>query len=178
MAKILNLIRHTTPNVEKGILYGHTDLDVVESFKEELKEIILTNSFLPNEHIVYSSPLNRCKVLAENLFSQEILFDSRLKELNFGDWEMKPWQEIDPIHITEWKNDFVNTSPPNGESIKTLSIRVYDFLEELKPTPHRTINIVAHAGVIHLISLYCLNKPLESFEFNMKYGAVYQHELK
>lgn len=178
MARILNLIRHTTPNVEKGVLYGHSDLDVVDTFHEEVKEMITNHSFLPNNHVVYSSPLKRCKVLAQTLFSQDITYDSRLKELNFGDWEMKPWHEIDPSHLVQWRNDFLNTTPPNGESIKSLSVRVYDFLEELKTTPYETINIVAHAGVIHLISLYCLNQPLESFEFNMKYGAVYQHELK
>ncbi|MFA9290527.1 MAG: histidine phosphatase family protein [Solirubrobacteraceae bacterium] len=177
MAKYLNVIRHTTPDIKKGILYGQTDLGIVDSFYDEVNEIKRNNIFLNNNEIVFSSPLKRCKVLAQELFSQDIIFDSRLKELNFGDWEMLPFEKVGEKNLVEWRNDIVNTRPPNGESIKDLSIRVHEFLEDLKKIENQTINIIAHAGVIKVISLYCLNEPLERFEFKMNYGEFFQFEL-
>ena len=57
------LIRHTTPAVGKGICYGQTDLDITDSFKEEVAAII---PHLPdNIQTVFSSPLQRCKKLAD-----------------------------------------------------------------------------------------------------------------
>ena len=42
------LIRHTTPLIEKGICYGQTDLDITESFEEEVSMI---HPHLPSSNI-------------------------------------------------------------------------------------------------------------------------------
>ena len=34
------LIRHTTPKIEKGICYGQADLNVADSFEEEINVIL------------------------------------------------------------------------------------------------------------------------------------------
>ena len=34
---LIHLIRHTTPDIETGICYGQTDLDVSDSFEKEKK---------------------------------------------------------------------------------------------------------------------------------------------
>ena len=36
------LVRHTTPAIEKGVCYGQTDLNVAETFEEEV-ELVLKN---------------------------------------------------------------------------------------------------------------------------------------
>src|SRR5690606_37382738 len=85
------VVRHTKVAVNKGICYGQTDVALADSFQEELA--VLKNH-LPNDFDqLFSSPLSRCKTLAEP-FSSEIIFDDRLKEMHFGDWEMKTWNDI------------------------------------------------------------------------------------
>src|SRR5919112_6388007 len=111
----LYLIRHTTPDITKGLCYGQSDLDVTDSFEPEAQ--CIRPHVPPHISHVFSSPLQRCRKLAEYLFpAQPIVFDDRLKEINCGFWEMKLWDEIDKEHLRSWMDDFVHTSMPGGES--------------------------------------------------------------
>ena len=109
------LIRHTTPLIEKGICYGQTDLDITDSFEEEVSMI---QPHLRQTNIkVYSSPLQRCAKLANALYRSEIIeYHDELMELNCVDWEMQKWDEIPKSAIQPWMDDFVNVVVPNGES--------------------------------------------------------------
>ncbi|RYF97545.1 MAG: alpha-ribazole phosphatase [Chitinophagaceae bacterium] len=123
------LIRHTTPDVAKGICYGQTDLDIDKDlFEEELK--IIQNK-LPNDiSKVYSSPLRRCTVLAQHLFSN-FETDDRLMELNFGKWENKNWNDLDQTELNHWMADFVNVPASNGENYTQLYERNIQFIKQL-----------------------------------------------
>ena len=71
------LVRHTTPNIEKGVCYGQTDIDVTPSFNEELK--VIQEKIQPKESdLVFSSPLLRCEKLATSLY-ESITYDDKLK---------------------------------------------------------------------------------------------------
>jgi alpha-ribazole phosphatase len=165
------LIRHTTPLIEKGTCYGQTDLDVTESF---LAEAACIQAHLP-PHIeeVYSSPLRRCRQLAEHLFpSHSIRFVDHLKEIHCGEWEMKLWDEIDGERLQAWMADFVNVTIPGGESYLDLYRRVsrwFDTLPEKK-----AVAIVAHGGVIRSMLAHIEAVELkDSFEqFKLRYGCV------
>jgi len=117
------LIRHTTPKIDKGICYGQSDIDVQDSFEEEVVDIKKNIPTNIKNVTVYSSPLIRCKKLAQ-CFSKEITFDKRLMEVNFGDWELQSWDAIDKEDLDTWMSDFVTIAPPNGESYAQLSERV------------------------------------------------------
>lgn len=171
------LIRHTTPNIQKGLCYGQSDLDITETFAQEA-ECILPH--LPR-HIahVYSSPLQRCRKLAEYLFpDHKIMLEDRLKEINCGEWEMKLWDEIEPEYLKHWMDDFVNTSIPGGESYVQLYDRVVSFFETL---PRQgAIALVAHGGVIRSILSYVEKVALhDSFNvFSLRYGCVVRLHLQ
>jgi alpha-ribazole phosphatase len=165
------LIRHTTPKVGKGICYGQTDLDIDEtSFDQELNFI---SKNLPNDIEKYfSSPLKRCKQLAERL-SPDFKVDERLMELNFGDWENKTWNEIDKTKLNEWMQDFANISPPNGENYKALHLRTESFITEVLKTDLQKIAIITHAGNIRSFLSFVLSLPLEnSFRIRLDYATV------
>jgi len=86
------LIRHTTPAVERGICYGFADIDVAPTFETEAARV---KGLLPDKPMdVYASPLQRCSKLATYLFGHTFTTDERLKELNFGDWEMQRWDDL------------------------------------------------------------------------------------
>ncbi|OLY93794.1 alpha-ribazole phosphatase [Cnuella takakiae] len=170
------LIRHTTPDIKKGQCYGQADLDITESFEQEAQCI---RPHLP-QHIshVFSSPLQRCRKLAEFLFpNHAIRFEDRLKEINCGDWELKLWDEIEPDYLKRWMDDFVNVCIPGGESYLQLYDRVVSFFETL---PRKgAVAVVAHGGVIRSILSHVEQVALhESFNvFSLRYGCVVRVHL-
>ncbi len=165
------LIRHSTPNIAKGICYGQTDISLNEkAFAEELKNI---QSKLPNgiEHF-YTSPLQRCKILTQQL-TLNYTADNRLMELNFGDWENKPWNKLNQADLNIWMSDFVNVPAPNGENYRELHNRTSNFIECLLKTDFKKIAIITHAGNIRSFISWALNLPLEnSFRIEVACGAV------
>ena len=162
------LIRHTTPAVEKGICYGQTDLLLADSYLEEFKHIqkeLQAESF----PMIYSSPLTRCSRLAEHL-SSNVIFDERLKELNFGTWEMLAWSDIDQKELNHWMQDFDHVQVPNGESYMELQQRSIQFIEEKKKELD-SIVVVTHAGVIRSLWAYANQISLKkSFDLKLNYG--------
>ncbi len=172
------LIRHTTPLVAKGTCYGQADLDITESFDEEVARI--------REHIpagietVYSSPLQRCKKLANTLFPQHnIVTHHDLMELNCGSWELKLWNEIPKNEIQPWMDDFINIRVPDGESYLDLYERVVSCFEQIRKEG-KTAAIVAHGGVLRSILAYITQTPLkEAFDvFTFHYGCVIKLSLQ
>lgn len=143
----LYLIRHPPPQVAEGICYGTTDLLLRENPQAIARTIKLQ---LPEDLTVFSSPLTRCRLLAEALHPAPS-FDPRLKELNFGDWEMQAWEALDRAAINTWAENPADYTPPQGESVSELQARVHDFLAEqyAQKTTHAVL--VTHAGVMKVI---------------------------
>lgn len=174
------LVRHTETVCEKGICYGQSDVEIRTPYDVVFETIL---SQLPKEAILYSSPLQRCIVLAkhiqENIQIETIIEDSRLMEMNFGDWELKSWDDIPQEILNPWMTDFVNVRVPNGESFVDLNERVLDFLEnEISKDIEKPLIIVAHAGVIRSILCKINNLPLqEAFTSKLDFGAVVKMEL-
>ncbi|TLX72647.1 alpha-ribazole phosphatase [Labilibacter sediminis] len=169
------LIRHTTPDIDQGLCYGASDIDVTSDFKKEAAHIKATiNNFDP-EHI-YTSPLIRCKKLADDLYPQkQISQDARLMEMNFGDWELQQWKEINNETIEHWSNDFVNLPTPNGENFKDLNTRSLEFWKDkIQVLPSSSkVAIVTHSGVMRCLLSKFLHIPLDKiFRLKLNYGAV------
>lgn len=166
------LIRHTTPKIAKGICYGQTDLDITDTFLEEIKPIIKEIPVNNDEIIYYSSPLKRCKKLAEKL-SNKIIFDDRLKELDFGDWELQNWNDINKEELDHWMNNFVKVAATNGESYLDLHARTTDFLSDIAKQNPKKVIIITHAGVIRSLYSFIKKTSLEtSFDLKLEYGQV------
>ena len=156
------LIRHTTPKIEKGICYGQSDIELAHSFEEEAQKVL--NQLPQQFDVVYSSPLKRCNQLA-TLINPNYIADPRLKELNFGDWELKKWEDIPSNKITPWYDDWVNVPNKNGESCFQLVERMKSFLDEQSNL--NRVAIVTHSGLIRSALVYLNNTDLkDSFKKN------------
>jgi alpha-ribazole phosphatase len=165
------LVRHTTPDIDKGVCYGQSDIGVVGSFFEESK-IIEAKIPESTDRLVFSSPLKRCVKLAAK-FSENFKEDSRLMELNFGDWELKKWNDIPKEEITPWMTDFVNVAVPNGESYLDLNSRVLEFYNEVLQINCEQIIIVTHGGAIRSLLANLTNVTLkDSFDIKVEYGQT------
>ena len=165
------LIRHPTPAIAAGICYGQTDIEVAESFEEEAK---LIQQQLPDIINIYSSPLKRCRQLANHIYPDvTITFADDLKEMHFGEWELQPWDQIPNEPLEVWMKDFVNVRVPSGENYLDLYNRTITFYNHII-NKNQSAAIFTHSGNIRSILSYVNNVPLEeSFsKFKIGYGEV------
>lgn len=169
------LVRHTETVCEKGICYGQTDVNVAQPYDIIFETIVQQ---LPKDALLYTSPLQRCAILSKYIQKQTQITnykeDIRLMEMNFGDWEMKNWNEIPPEELNPWMEDFVNIRVPNGESFVDLHERVSDFMEnEILSKTSQKVIIVAHAGVVRSILCLLNSLPLkDAFQNKVDFGQV------
>lgn len=166
------LIRHTTPDIPKGICYGQSDIPLATSFAEEAEKVL---GQLPAEiDAVHSSPLSRCVELASTITDQAVELVPELQEMNFGEWELKPWSDIPKDALDPWMKDFVNHQIPNGESMQLLARRVNRWYDELLATNSERVVIVTHAGPIRVLLSTINQTPLEeAFDrYPVDYGQV------
>lgn len=170
------LIRHTNVKNSESICYGQSNPALADTFGEEVAAL---KAKLPTDFdAIYSSPLNRCKLLAEALGYENVQLDDALKEVNFGTWDGKPWTEIPQIELDSWMADFVNITPPQGESLVNMHARVSSFIETLRIQQHKKILIITHAGVIRNIFSHILNIPLANiFKLSVSYGEIFRIKL-
>ena len=166
----LILVRHTKVAV-KGVCYGFSDVNLADTFereKDEVLKIVDTKGIL-----VVSSPLSRCTKLASYL-SSKFQTDKRIKELNFGDWEMKKWDDLSDPKFDIWMNDYINYKCPNGESLLDMKSRVEDFYKEITSKNYNKVIIVTHGGVIRLFYHLIKGVSLENiFDIKIEYGEVH-----
>ena len=117
--------------------------------------------------------LSTAKILIDE---QEIIVDDRLKERSYGDWSAKSKEELKMV-IGE--DDYYaarrgwETSPPNGESLKDVSLRVEPFISELPKEGN--ILVVSHGNTIRAISvLFGVNTRDNVKSFEIKVGTVFK----
>ena len=170
------LIRHTTPKIAKGICYGASNLDVVESFPTEAQAVSkVLPSYQKNIRVI-SSPLFRCKQLADFIATPtEIEIEERFKEMSFGDWELKYWKSIERATMKKWFANFVTIPCPNGESFQEVHDRTMAAFDAIRQNSHQQVWIVAHSGIIRAILSNLRRSPLQNaFNDKMDYGVVYK----
>ena len=125
----LYLIRHTTPDINAGICYGRSDIDVAATFEAEV-EAVLYKLAEAQPTAIYTSPSQRCRRLAQLLAQTHqcsFVEDERLMELHFGEWEMRGWQEISLEDLERWGSSYIQQGPPGGEAYQALHQRARLF---------------------------------------------------
>lgn len=163
------LVRHTETVCPKGICYGQSDVELLEPYLQQFEDI---KKQMPENAMFYSSPLQRCTILANHLSASDYKVDKRLMEMNFGNWELKNWDEIQKDEMDPWMNDFVNVNVPSGESFVELYNRVLSFIEEKKEETVSLV-IVTHAGVIRSFLCKQMNLDLkDAFSNKVDFGQV------
>lgn len=162
--------------VEKGICYGQTDVPLADSFPEEAEEV---KKKLSNYKIdaSYTSPLTRCRRLADFCGFPNAIPDARLMEMNFGEWEMKRYDEISDPRLQLWYDDYLNTPATGGESAMMQRDRFKDFLDSLDFSEEKTIAIFTHGGIlIHALVMLKGLSYSEAFSRNPTYGTVLEFQ--
>lgn len=152
----LHLIRHPRPNVPPGVCYGQSDVGLAESADAVAARL---RPILPERFALHASPLARARLLAVELGAP--VLDDRLKEMHFGEWELRPYAELGPA-IDTWATDPMGFRAPGGESARDMSARVLQWLDALlATTPAAPVVVVAHGGPLRAIAGHLLGLPPE-----------------
>jgi alpha-ribazole phosphatase len=165
------LVRHTRVQTGPGICYGHLDVPLAETASHDIER---TLTLLPRDPSipVISSPLARCRTLAERI-STRVCFDPNLRELHFGQWEGRPWSEIPRQELDTWGENFATEGPPGGESFADLRERTLLALASVHATGASKVICVTHGGVVRSFLCLALELPaLKAFDFDVDYGSV------
>ena len=174
----LVFIRHTSVNVPKGVCYGNTDVDLAPSFPQEARAV--TDKLRTYQlDKTYCSPLSRCVKLAEFCGYPDAIRDNRLKEINFGAWEMQSYDDITDPKLQEWFDDYINVRPPEGESVIDQRNRLENFIEEIKSrNKESVIGIFTHGGIlINALVAYGNKTYDEVYNDFPPYGSIIEIEV-
>jgi alpha-ribazole phosphatase len=168
----LYLIRHPAPQVAAGICYGRTDLALAGDVATVAARIRAQLPQLPPQLPLFTSPLRRCRQLADALHPAPHS-DARLQEMNFGAWEMTPWSRIQREALDGWAADPLGYRPPQGESVAELQARVRAFVAETQAAGLQRAVLVTHAGVMKVIVGQAQEMPPRQWMALMfEYGCV------
>ena len=179
----ITFVRHTAVDVEPGICYGRTDVPLKQTFPEEAakaREAILTAMESNGEPFdaVFRSPLSRCRLLADACGYEDAIPDERLLEMNFGEWEMKRYDDIKDTRLQEWFDDWLHVSPPGGESFLDQNMRVRSFLDDMKKSGKENILVFTHAGIMMNVMLILGMASKERlFDSQPPYGGLLTVEV-
>ena len=168
----LVFIRHTSVDVPRGVCYGRTDVPLASTFPAEaqaVKEALNTYTF---DH-AFVSPLSRCRALASYCGHADATADDRLLEMDFGAWEMQPFDAItDPV-LQDWYRDYMNVRPTGGESSADQRARLADFLNELRTKNYGTVALFTHGGIlIHALAMLGGLSYEDIFKAPPGYGSI------
>lgn len=149
----ITFVRHTAVDVPPGVCYGQSDVPLKETFPQEVAVVARNLMNIRRDSgkefdAVYRSPLSRCRLLAEACGFPDAVTDERLLEMNFGEWEMRRYDEIDDPRLQEWYDSWLSTRATGGESFMDQRRRVRDFIREKIESDERNILLFTHAGVI------------------------------
>lgn len=145
------LIRHgQTKENELGIIIGQRNGTLTRKGIEDTRKLKRTidNYLIQN---VYTSDLGRCiktaSILSDGL-GLKVNLDARLREINFGDYQGKPYSVVKGDYLTNLNKNF-----PNGESNFQMIHRVIDAINDIfTNNSDKTVLIVTHSGPISAIS--------------------------
>jgi broad specificity phosphatase PhoE len=176
----LLLIRHAAVDGNaRSLLVGSSDVPASPEGLAGLQRLApVLAGFQPEAW--YSSPLRRarqtCGRLAEFCpAAGQAMVDERLREIDFGRWEMKSFADIagsEPELIAAW-SEYSHFTFPEGEAVAAFHARTAAFFAELRAAAHREIAVVAHGGVIRTLICLALGlSPRHYLLFDVRPGSL------
>ncbi|MBI3229342.1 MAG: histidine phosphatase family protein [Burkholderiales bacterium] len=185
----LALIRHPAPAIAAGVCYGASDLLVEEPVLAAcIAPLSLALEKMASDAPLYSSPQQRAQVLAQRLAlarKVSLIEDERLREMDFGRWEMAAWEQIPRSEIDAWAADVLHYAPGGAETVLQMTQRVLAFLQQLlRVDGGGEAIVVCHAGTIRILKAWQPTLSVEQIALlaaqdveKIAYGAVVWKEL-
>jgi alpha-ribazole phosphatase len=150
------LVRHAPVLLAPGLCYGALDVPADPAATAACAQALAAQ--LPPALRVSRSPLQRCEQLAQALqaLRPDLTFktDTRLREMDFGAWEGRPWDAIARDEFEAWTRNFADHAPGgHGETVRALMQRVGAAFDDLRQHGQTEGVWLTHAGVIRAVQL-------------------------
>ena len=151
------LLRHAPVIAPAGTCYGATDY-AAESAATQIAAA-KADALMPKLEkgiALYSSPLQRCTALANELLQLRpdlapLHIDAHLAEMDFGVWEGSKWDAIPRSAFDAWMADFASHRFGGCESTQGFIDRVAAFVQQLQAQGITQAVCVCHAGTIRAL---------------------------
>lgn len=145
------LLRHARVTLEPGLCYGASDVPADADLTRQAAESAA--ALLPAGLTVRVSGLARAQQLARELAGLRTDLcrpqtDTRLNEMDFGQWELQRWDAIPRTAFDTWMADFAHHRFGGAESTQQIIDRVADAIDELRQQRLTEAAWITHAGVI------------------------------
>ena len=155
---MITFVRHgETAHNRDGRLQGRVDLELSEKGLDQAARAAARFSDSKVDRI-FTSPLRRALQTAAaiaEVCGAEIEIDDRLVELDYGEWDGRPLDEIRPARASGWMSD-PTFAPPGGESLVAVMARVASFCGDRLGADDRVI-AVSHVSPIKAAVAWALD---------------------
>lgn len=159
MITIIYETHATSLDNEQGLASGFYNVDLSEIGERQAKELGERYRDDPPD-VVFCSDLRRAYRTAEIAFGGRgipIIRDSRLRELDYGDWTRRPSEEVRFERVKHVHEPF-----PNGESYMDAMLRMRRFLSDLRrDCDGKKVLLIGHAATHHALQYWIEGRPLE-----------------
>jgi len=161
------MLRHgqTDLNVSR-VYFGSTDVPLNET---GIQQALNMRNKIPEAafDVCYTSPLIRASVTGKLVYPEAaFLVEPGLAERDLGKWEglsVSEIQEQYPKEWLEWRNNWQEFEPPEGESFLAFWNRVTTFLDMIRLDPiNHNVLLVTHSGPIRCFLAYSLGMPYDA----------------
>ena len=173
--KIYFAAHATTTDNEAKIASGWKDAELSEVGLKQAKEL---GEFFENIKIdlICTSDLKRAVDTVKIAFGENfpVIIDKRLRELNYGDFNGKPSEIVEPMKLQKIKEPF-----PNGESYEQAVSRVQDFYRELKKNhPDKIVLVVGHRATQYGLEILATGNTIEEcLAAPFKWQPFWEYEI-
>lgn len=174
------LVRHGEAEGASGRAIGHTDLPLSPAGIAASRALGATARVIPRATVV-TSPLLRARATAElvaagiGVASDDIALEPRLREMHFGEWEGRRWDDIqreDSERCNAFMADWTKCRTPGGEGYPDLLARVEAWVSSQDGSSGHLV-VVAHAGSIRALLSHWLGLPVRTtFQFRLDHAHV------
>jgi broad specificity phosphatase PhoE len=178
----LYLVRHGEAEGSAGRAVGQLDLPLSDLGTRNI-EALAASWQGPTPVRLFASDLRRAtdsaRILAARLGFEPVI-DARLREVSFGDWEGRAWDEVyesDRQRYDAWTEHWWDVAPPGGESFADLARRTLAWFRDLEKG--EDVITVAHGGSIRALLVELLAIPRErAFDLQLSPARVSAVEVK
>ena len=163
------IIRHGETEWNKtGRFQGHSDVPLSAQGRAQA-EALGRNLVIDHVDAIYASDLTRAMETAAPLaerFGLEVISDPLLRELNFGAWEGRNFNDINaenPDAMKNFYNDPEQANIPGSEPFPEFQRRVAGRVREIVAQERgKRVVIVSHGASIRILLADILSMPIRS----------------
>ena len=147
------LLRHARVLLPPGLCYGASDVYADESLTASAAQALA--ALLPSGVPVRVSDLKRAQQMHQALVAcradlGDARTDPRIREMDFGAWELQRWDAVPGAAFDAWMADFARHRFGGAESVEQLIARVADAIDDTRAAvgSDGAALWITHAGVI------------------------------